>query len=68
VYAWSLALIFTVYAIDSLVNAMQNPVYLLVAGGLCGLAQSVAPAPMRRGAQRAWLPPMNAPMTEEAPR
>jgi hypothetical protein len=44
VFAWALALVFTMYAIDNLVNAMLNPVYMLIAGGLCGLA----PLPLRR--------------------
>lgn len=35
---WALAMVLTLYAIDNLVNAMENPVYLLIAGGLCGLA------------------------------
>lgn len=46
-WPWALALVLTLYAIDSLVNAMVNPVYLLIAGGLCGLA----PAPARAPAQ-----------------
>jgi len=35
---WALALVLTLYALDNLVNAMENPVYILIAGGLCGLA------------------------------
>lgn len=38
VWPWALALVFTLYALDSMVNAMINPVYLLMAGGLSGLA------------------------------
>lgn len=34
---WALALVLTLYAIDNLVNAMGNPVYFLIAGGMCGL-------------------------------
>jgi hypothetical protein len=41
---WALALVLTVYALDNLVNAMENPVYLLIAGGLCGLAPAAARA------------------------
>lgn len=40
---WALALVLTLYGFDNLVNAMENPVYLLIAGGLCGLV----PAPSR---------------------
>jgi len=32
-----LALALTLYAIDNLFNNMENPLYLLVAGGLAGL-------------------------------
>lgn len=35
--AWGLALALTLYAIDNLFNNMENPLYLLVAGGLAGL-------------------------------
>jgi O-antigen ligase len=63
VFAWALALVLSVYAIDSLVNAMQNPVYLLIAGGLCGLAAPALPdgTPARtQRARRVWLPPARA--------
>jgi len=40
---WALGIVLTLYALDNLVNAMTNPVYLLIAGALCGLA----PAPAR---------------------
>lgn len=40
VCAWALALVLTVYALDNLVNAMHNPIFLVIAGGLCGLALS----------------------------
>jgi hypothetical protein len=53
--AWGLALVLTLFAIDCLVNAMVNPVYLLIAGGLCGLAPAAAPARVAvraRGAPR----------------
>lgn len=44
VWAWSLALVFVLYEIDSLVNAMANPIYLVVAGGIAGFA--LAPVPI----------------------
>jgi hypothetical protein len=46
---WALALVLTVYALDNLVNAMENPVYLLIAGGLCGLTPAVARVRVRAG-------------------
>jgi hypothetical protein len=56
--AWALALVLTLYAIDCLLNAMVNPVYLLIAGGLCGLSPAAAPAPAR--ARRRPLPQENS--------
>jgi len=47
---WALGLVLTLYALDDLVNAMENPVYLLIAGGLCGLAPTA-----RRAAPRGRL-------------
>ena len=35
--AWVLALILAIYAIDSVFNNMENPIYLLIAGGLAGI-------------------------------
>lgn len=35
--AWVLALILAIYAIDSVFNNMENPIFLLIAGGLAGL-------------------------------
>ncbi len=35
---WVLAVVLTLFAVDNLFNDMLNPVYLLIAGGLCGLA------------------------------
>jgi hypothetical protein len=52
---WALALVLTVYALDNLVNAMENPVYLLIAGGLCGLAPARALA-RRRSVERKASP------------
>jgi hypothetical protein len=52
-FAWALALVLTLYAIDSLVNAMVNPVYVLIVGGLCGLAPARARAPGTARAQHA---------------
>jgi O-antigen ligase len=43
-WPWALALVLTLYALDDLVNAMVNPVYLLIAGGLGGLALAPFPA------------------------
>jgi hypothetical protein len=59
---WALALVLTLYAIDNLVNAMETPVYLLIAGGLCGLAPArarsprVAPVPRTRPRSAAAVP------------
>ena len=51
--SWSLALVLTVYALDNLVNAMENPVYFLIAGALCGLAPARVSALMHiRGRAR----------------
>lgn len=51
-WPWVLALVLTLYAIDNLVNAMLNPIYLLIAGGLCGLASPRSAAASRtRNAQ-----------------
>jgi hypothetical protein len=47
------------YALDDLVNAMVNPVYLLIAGGLCGLA----PAPARAVARARFARANAAPST-----
>jgi len=44
---WALALVLTLYALDNLVNAMINPVFCLIAGGLCGLA--LVPVRVARG-------------------
>ena len=52
---WALALVLTLYALDNLVNAMENPVYILIAGGLCGLAPARARAPRVASALRARL-------------
>ncbi|MHC5210619.1 MAG: O-antigen ligase domain-containing protein [Planctomycetota bacterium] len=38
VFAWALALVFTVYAIDNLYNAMHNPIFMIIAGALCGMS------------------------------
>lgn len=35
--AWVLALILAIYAIDSVFNNTENPIFLLIAGGLAGL-------------------------------
>ena len=51
VVAWALGLVLLVYAIDSVFNDMENPVYLLVAGGLAGLA--AVPARRAHAAPRA---------------
>jgi hypothetical protein len=48
--AWGLALALTLYAADNLFNNMENPLYLLIAGGLSGLpafARARAPARVR---------------------
>ncbi len=56
---WALALVLSMYALDNLVNAMENPVYLLIAGGLCGLvpvpaqAEPVVPTRAARARPRA---------------
>ena len=55
---WALGLVLTLYALDNLVNAMENPVYLLIAGGLCGLAP--APARVRRTAPAIGARPRSA--------
>lgn len=47
VVPWALALVLTLYAIDCLVNAMENPVYLLIAGALSGGAVPRPSAPVR---------------------
>lgn len=47
VLPWALALVLTLYAIDCLVNAMENPVYLLIAGALSGAAATRPGAPAR---------------------
>jgi len=57
-WPWALALALTLYALDDLVNAMVNPVYLLMAGGLGGLA--AAPLPVRGRVRVA--PPATAPV------
>jgi O-antigen ligase len=69
VFAWALALVLCVYSIDSLVNAMQNPVYLLIAGGLCGLAASrcaggpgAPPPPRPRGGHPPHAPRLPPPV------
>lgn len=56
VFAWALAMVLTMYALDSLVNAMANPVYLLIAGGVCGLAPALARAPASTMPARAMSP------------
>jgi hypothetical protein len=56
VWPWALALVLTLYALDNLVNAMLNPIYLLIAGGLCGLASMRAAVPLRRLVARARKP------------
>ncbi|MCE9567903.1 MAG: hypothetical protein K8U57_38375 [Planctomycetes bacterium] len=40
------AVILSLYTIDSLLNAMLNPVYILLAGGLAGLPRTETPAPI----------------------
>ena len=54
---WALALVLTLYALDNLVNAMSNPVYILIGGGLCGLAHARATAPARERALRTTARP-----------
>lgn len=51
---WGLALVLSLFALDSMVNAMLNPVYVLVAGALAGFAVARAKAPV---AARASSPP-----------
>jgi len=60
---WALALAFTLYALDSLVNAMVNPLYLLIGGGLCGLSPAVAAVTARasRVTRASVLPARAAP-------
>ncbi|TAJ01878.1 MAG: O-antigen ligase domain-containing protein [Planctomycetota bacterium] len=55
-WPWVLALVLTLYAIDNLVNAMLNPIYLLIAGGLCGFA-SVRVAAVSRARSFGSIPP-----------
>ncbi len=59
VLPWALATVLSIYALDSLVNAMENPVYVLIAGGLCGLAPrrelSTTVAPATRARSRASI-------------
>ena len=50
VVPWALALVLTLYAIDCLVNAMENPVYLLIAGALSGSAAPCPRVPKRHAA------------------
>lgn len=50
--AWALALVLALFALDCLVNAMPNPAYVLIAGGLCGLAPAPARARDRSVARR----------------
>ncbi len=55
-FPWALATVFTLYGIDNLVNAMVNPVYMLIGGGLCGVAPVSVPSLLRArfaGATRA---------------
>ena len=57
VCAWGLALVLTLYAIDNLVNAMHNPVFIVAAGALCGLGQPRrVPAARRVPSRPAWTP------------
>jgi O-antigen ligase len=58
VSAWALALVLTLYALDCLVNAMVNPVYLLIAGGLCGLVPARARATSRAEHALSTAPPV----------
>lgn len=59
---WALGLVLTLYALDSLVNAMINPVYLLIAGALCGLAPArSAPRSRRRVRVGARVPRTSRP-------
>jgi hypothetical protein len=46
-WPWALAMVFSLFALDNLVNAMLNPVYLLIAGALCGLAPTPRRVPAR---------------------
>ncbi|HUR29091.1 MAG TPA: O-antigen ligase domain-containing protein [Planctomycetota bacterium] len=48
VWPWTIALVLTLYALDGLANAMLNPVYLLMAGALCGLAPARHRVPARK--------------------
>jgi hypothetical protein len=54
--AWALATVLLLYALDSLVNAMVNPIYFVIAGAFCGLARSRARAPVPRVAPRTFSP------------
>jgi hypothetical protein len=56
VFAWAIAMVFALYALDSVVNAMVNPVYLLIAGGLCGLAPALRRVPVVAHAAQAPRP------------
>jgi hypothetical protein len=58
--AWSLAIVLSIYALDGLVNAMVNPVFFLIAGGLCGLAALPRPAPSRARSPRSVLATQSA--------
>lgn len=50
VLPWTLALVLSLYAIDCLVNAMENPIYLLIAGALSSSVAARPGASVRPGA------------------
>jgi hypothetical protein len=47
IWPWALALVLALYALDSMVNAMINPIYFVMAGGLAGFAPLRQRAPAR---------------------
>jgi len=53
-----LAMVLVLYAVDSLLNAMKNPVFVLIAGGLNAAATNLAPA---RRSQAATQPERSRP-------
>lgn len=54
--AWALATVLLLYGLDSLVNAMVNPFYFVIAGAFCGLAPGAARAPVPSAAARTLSP------------
>jgi hypothetical protein len=54
--AWALATVLTLYALDSLVNAMVNPLYFVIAGAVGGLALAPVRVPESRASARALSP------------